>query len=122
VAATAKRLGANSLFLFSPGQTLVVSESAVPIRAVAVVEQGAREAGADFIDLTPTFRARTDRLALYYRLDGHWTAAGHVAVAESLFDYIVDRGYLATNHPLKDSHAVSAIGTHAAVETAERRN
>lgn len=104
VAATAKRLGARSLFLFSPGQTPVVSESAAPIRAVAVVEQGARQAGADFIDLTPIFRARTDRLALYYRLDGHWTAAGHAAVAESLFDYIVHRGYLETNHPLKDPH------------------
>lgn len=106
VAATAKRLGAHTLFLFSPGQTPVVSESAPPIRAVAVVEQGAHEAGADFIDLTPIFRARTDRLALYYRLDGHWTAAGHAAVAESLFDYIVDRGYLETNHP-KDPHPVA---------------
>ena len=75
VAVAAKGIGAQSLFVFSPGQTPIVSKNAISSRALTVVQQGAREAGAGFVDLTKSFRARSDRLSLHYPLDGHWTAA-----------------------------------------------
>jgi hypothetical protein len=44
-----------------------------------------RERSVPFLDLTPVFRARPgDRTTLTYRVDGHWTAAGHRVAADAI--------------------------------------
>lgn len=84
VAALAETRGADSLFVLATGQTSVVSEQSVPVRAAQVIERAAHAVGAGFLELTPALRARGDRFELYYPLDGHWTAAGHTAAAEEI--------------------------------------
>ena len=89
VALAADALGASTIFVFSPSQTPVLSGDASDLSSVsAILTKAASEAGAGFIDLTGPLRARPDRLDLYYPINGHWTAAGHAAVAEILSAYI----------------------------------
>jgi hypothetical protein len=89
VALTADALGASTIFILSPSQTPVLSGDASDLSSVsAIVAKAASEAGAGFIDLTGPLRTRRDRLDLYYPINGHWTAAGHAAVAEILSAYI----------------------------------
>jgi hypothetical protein len=88
VALAADALGASTIFVFSPSQTPVLSGDASDLSSVsAILAKAASEAGAGFIDLTGPLRARPDRLDLYYPINGHWTAAGHAAVAEILSEY-----------------------------------
>lgn len=88
IARLAGRRGAQSLFVFTPSQTPIVAAEPITPASARVVERAAREADAGFVDLTPLLRARSDRLRLYYRIDGHWTSMGHSAVAEILADRI----------------------------------
>jgi hypothetical protein len=89
VAVTADALGASTIFVLSPSQTPVLRGDASDLSSVgAILTKAASEAGGDFIDLTGPLRARPDRLKLYYPINGHWTAAGHAAVAEILSAYI----------------------------------
>lgn len=46
----------------------------------------AREEGLPYLDLTPTFRAavRYARQPLNYRIDPHWTPAGHAVAADAI--------------------------------------
>ena len=47
------------------------------------------------LDLAPRFEERT--LAgeqLYFRMDGHWNAAGHRLAAHTIYDYLVNNGLL----------------------------
>jgi lysophospholipase L1-like esterase len=89
VALTADARGASTIFVLSPSQTPVLSGAASDLSSVsAIVAKAASEAGAGFIDLTGPLIARPDRIKLYYPINGHWTAAGHAAVAEILSAYI----------------------------------
>ncbi len=50
-----------------------------------------RERGIAFLDLTPTFRAWAgDRTTLTYRVDGHWTPAGHRVAADAIGAWLQD--------------------------------
>jgi lysophospholipase L1-like esterase len=40
--------------------------------------------GIESVDLLPVFRASSERDALYFEIDGHWTAAGHRVAAEAV--------------------------------------
>jgi lysophospholipase L1-like esterase len=88
IAQTAAARGAASIFMFVTGQGPVISEREASIAGSDAVAEAARRAGAGYVDLPPLLRARPDRFDLYYRRDGHWTAAGHMAAAEILAAYI----------------------------------
>jgi oligoribonuclease NrnB/cAMP/cGMP phosphodiesterase (DHH superfamily) len=47
------------------------------------------------LDLTPTFRQRAAQgEQLYFRLDGHWNAAGHALAADLIYEYLAAQGLL----------------------------
>jgi hypothetical protein len=50
--------------------------------------------GAAVFDLVPSFRARSGREQLHFRIDGHWNAAGHRVASEALYADLVRRGML----------------------------
>ena len=58
------------------------------------MQETAAAAGVPWLDLAAHLRQRDDRLELYYPQDGHWTAAGHRAVARFLADEIARLGLL----------------------------
>jgi hypothetical protein len=47
------------------------------------------------LDLTPAFRQRAAQgEQLYFRLDGHWNAAGHALAADIIYEYLAAQGLL----------------------------
>ena len=84
IASTSDRIDAETLFLYSSGQNLVVAENYIPPATQTVVAAAARQSNTPWLDLTEQLQARDDRLELYYPQDGHWNAAGHRAVANIL--------------------------------------
>jgi lysophospholipase L1-like esterase len=95
IAQTAADLGARSLFLYTTGQAQVIQETYEPLRSLSVVENAARAAGVPWLDATERLRRRSDRYELYHPRDGHWTPAGHQAIAEILADEIINLGLMA---------------------------
>ncbi len=51
--------------------------------------------GSDMVcfDLTPALKAK-DRVKLYFRVDSHWNASGHRAVAEAVYRFLSNAGLL----------------------------
>ncbi|MBN1689185.1 MAG: hypothetical protein JW893_08800 [Candidatus Omnitrophica bacterium] len=50
-----------------------------------------------FLDLTPIFRRKVSEEGLtkyYIQDDWHWTAEGHRLAAKSIYDYLIQQGYL----------------------------
>lgn len=94
VAEEARRLGADPLFLYTTGQNYVVSDDYELPKSGALLAAAARDAEVSWIDVTPHLRARPDRYELFYALDGHWSAAGHRAIAEILAEQIPGLGLI----------------------------
>lgn len=94
----ARNAGARTMIAFLPA-VVQVSPQAVAVRERLGFEAEASlltdttmtdrlrafgaEAGIPVVDLLPPLRARRDE-ALYYPIDGHWTALGHEVAAEAL--------------------------------------
>jgi hypothetical protein len=58
----------------------------------AVVDDVARAAGVDFLDLSPTLKAEAEAGRLVYLADDtHWSAEGHRAAAAAIAERIGDR-------------------------------
>lgn len=74
----------------------VTAGSAEPLRrdapGIALAER--IPPGVDYLDLLPVFQSYTDRSALYYPLDTHFTPDGHKLVAERIADRIRSDGLL----------------------------
>ena len=56
--------------------------------------------GIAYVDLLPPFRASSEDL--YYRVDNHWTAAGHAAAARILAEKLRELGWLPPAHSAAD--------------------
>jgi len=68
-----------------------------------------RQHAVRFADLTPTFQNRGKAgEQLYFRLDGHWNAAGNALAAQVLDAYLREQGLLPRGneppHPVSDRH------------------
>lgn len=46
------------------------------------------------IDLTDAMKAHRENAALYFQIDGHWTAAGHQVIADAVIAELETLGYL----------------------------
>lgn len=60
-----------------------------PARAVLA----AMPEGLPALDLTPALRAADADEPVYLQFDGHWSAAGHRAVADALAEFLGEHGY-----------------------------
>jgi hypothetical protein len=50
----------------------------------------ARE-GIDFVDLYPTFNAAKRREPVFFRVNVHWTPAGHRVAADTVTEFLLAR-------------------------------
>jgi len=82
------------VLLYTTGKAQVIAGDGSPLPSAAVMAAAAEEAGVPWIDMTRKFRARDDRQELYFVRDGHWSAAGHRAVAEVLAERLPELGVL----------------------------
>ncbi len=94
---TARGLGADVLLLYTTGQSAVIRDGYTPLPSLNVVREAANAAQAAWVDAAAVLQQRPDRLELYYPLDGHWTAAGHRAIAELLAQEIRAMGLIANS-------------------------
>ncbi len=96
IADEARALGAETLLLYTTGQASLYEDGSAyePLRSAAVVEDAAREAGVPWIDGAQRLQAWDDRDGLYFRLNGHWTAAGQAAIADILAREIARLGII----------------------------
>jgi lysophospholipase L1-like esterase len=94
IAQTSADLGAKSLFLYTTGQAQVIQDTYERPRSATVVENAAHQAIVPWIDAAKQLHQRPDRHQMYYAKDGHWTPAGHQAIAEILANEIVELGLI----------------------------
>lgn len=94
IARTATELGAQSLFLYTTGQAQIIQDSYERPRSASVVENAAQQALVPWVDAAQQLQQRPDRYQLYYAMDGHWTPAGHRAMAEILADELMELGLI----------------------------
>lgn len=94
IAQASRDMGAESLFLYTTGQSYVIAESDGPLRSLNIVKSAAIEANVPWVNISELLRHRPERYELYYPQNGHWTPIGHQAVAEILADQILNRGLL----------------------------
>jgi hypothetical protein len=57
------------------------------------LEKFAHEASIPFLNMTATFRARSDG-HLFYQIDDHWTSEGHAVAADTLCAFLRNGGFL----------------------------
>ena len=94
LAREAQAMGVPVIILYTTGKAQVIAGSGDPLPSAAVIAAAAREAGVPWLDMAAELRAREDRQYLYFIRDGHWTAAGHQAVAEVVAERLSELGVL----------------------------
>jgi lysophospholipase L1-like esterase len=94
LAREAQSMDVPIVILYTTGKAQVIAGDGAPLRSRSVISAAAEEAGIPWIDMTTELRRRPDRHALYFVRDGHWTAAGHRAVAEVLAERLPELGLL----------------------------
>jgi hypothetical protein len=94
IAEYAHQIGAETLLFYGTGQAQVIVDTYKKPRSAAVVEQASERAEVPWVDASRLLQLRSDRQDLYFPKDGHWTPAGHRAVAEILTDEIVSLGLI----------------------------
>jgi len=91
ISEASRKLNAECLILYTTGQVHVFSDKQLMLRSTGFMKTAADKANVDWINSLKLLRQRSDKFDLYYPQDGHWTVNGHRAIAEILFDYIVER-------------------------------
>ncbi len=89
IAKESRQLKAECLFLYTTGQVHVFSDTAPSLPSAGFMEAAAKKANVEWINSVDSLRRRSDKFDLYYPKDGHWTPAGHKAIAEILYEFIV---------------------------------
>lgn len=99
IAGFARARGARTLLLYATSKADVIGPRYEPRPSRDAIAAASDAAGMPWVDANPFLRAHPDRLETYWRLDGHWTEAGHRAIAELLADELERRGWLGAEGP-----------------------
>jgi len=101
VAETARAGGAMMLFVYSTAKHDLMSARYSPPRSRGVIESAAGRSGAAWIDLNERMLASEEPRRFYFVRDGHWSPAGHRAVAEIIAAELKERGWMSIPEPKK---------------------
>lgn len=94
LAREAQQMGVPVVLVYTTGKAQVIARDAADLPSASVMAAAVAEAGVPWIHMTRELRRRHDRQELYFIRDGHWTAAGHQAVAEVLAQRLAELGVL----------------------------
>jgi hypothetical protein len=94
VAETAQAGGAQMLFLYSTAKHDLMSADYAPQRSRGVIESAAGRSGAAWIDVNERMLAYAEPHRFYFVRDGHWSPAGHRAVAEIVAAELRERDWM----------------------------
>lgn len=98
LAREAQQMGVPIVLLYTTGKARIIADDAADLPSAAVMAAAAAEADVPWIDMARELRLRSDRQWLHFVRDGHWTAAGHQAVAEVLAERLAELGLLPSEH------------------------
>ena len=100
------RLGASTVFLYTPEKMQVLDGAEEPLADAQVVASAADRSGAAYLDLTRVIGTDSEPSRFFLEEEGHWTAAGHELVASHLAKKIVSLGLLEEDTSSVDSAPV----------------
>jgi len=102
----ANRLGASTVFLYTPEKMQVLAGFEQPLADAEVVARAADRSGAASLDLTHAIVMDPEPARFFFKEEGHWTAAGHELVASHLAKEFVTLGLLEEDTSSVDSAPV----------------
>ena len=92
IAETAAAHSAETLFLYTTAQVDILPATYSPPRSRGVVAAAAQQGNVVWIDGSAALSQHPRKESLYYAQNGHWTAAGHRAIAEIVAAAIIENG------------------------------
>lgn len=84
IAEYAGELHSDLLLLYTAGQGLVLSESQEELRSEKFIKNITAREKIKWINTLREMRKLPNKNELYFHIDGHWTPAGHLAVAQMI--------------------------------------
>ena len=94
IAQESRQLGAACVFLYTTAKNYVLSGDYELPKSAQMLRDAAERGQVPWIDATPFLRDRPDKTELFFILDGHWSVAGHRAIAELLADRLSELGLI----------------------------
>lgn len=77
------------MILYTQGQGFIINDSGLTHpRSFKLLDTFGKNKDVEVINTIPALRRSGNRGALYYPLDGHWTAEGHQVIAEIIIKHI----------------------------------
>lgn len=97
---TTDRIGARPVFFYLPGDKELTNARQAPPAESFLLDYGRTNDRVECVSTRGHFLEKMDQ-GIEFKIVGHWGPPGHLTVAESIRDFLVDKGFIETvqSHP-----------------------